>query len=161
LTGLLAKWFILAARLSGFGAEETAMLQFMKEGGLNMVGILLAGIIIGTLGVLDDITISQASVVEELRRANKKLAGKDLFFRAMRVGQDHIASLVNTLVLVYAGSALPLLLLFTFDPSRGFMTVINYEIVAEEVVRMLVGSIGLVMAVPLTSAVAVWWGEKK
>lgn len=160
LTGLLAKFFIQATRLTGFAAEEAAFLQVIKGGELNVQGLLLAGIIIGTLGVLDDITISQASVVQELKKANPKLGPKELFFRAMNVGHDHIASLVNTLVLVYTGSALPLLLLFTIDSSRSIETVLNYEIVAEEVVRTLVGSIGLVAAVPITTFLAAFYGFK-
>ena len=161
LTGVLAMIFIEWSHLSGFGAEEAAFLQVVKDGGLNVKGLLLAGIIIGTLGVLDDITISQASIVKELVSANSKLRGKKLFVKAMNVGKDHIASLVNTLILVYAGSSLPLLLLFTLDESRAVSDVVNYEIVAEEVVRTLVGSIGLVAAVPVTTLLAVYWFGRK
>lgn len=160
VTGVLAKIFTEAARLNGFAAEEVMFLQVIKGGTLNVRGLLLSGIIIGTLGILDDITISQASVVAELKSLNKKILPRELFLRAMNVGQDHIASLVNTLILVYTGGALPLLLLFTLDTSRGFETVINYEIVAEEIVRTLVGSIGLVLAVPITTFLAAFFGFK-
>ena len=118
-----------------------------------MRGLLLAGIIIGALGVLDDITISQSAIVEELKESNEKMSAKELYRRAMSVGKDHIASMVNTLVLVYTGAALPLLLLF-MDSSQSFTTLINYEIVAGEIVQTLVGSIGLVLAVPVTTLVA-------
>ena len=112
--------------------------------------------IIGSLGVLDDITISQASIVEELKSANHRLGMGELFLRAMRIGHDHIASLVNTLVLVYAGSALPLLLLFVVS-QIGYVDLLNYEALAEEIVRTLVASIGLVAAVPLTTLIASYW----
>lgn len=103
---------------------------------------------------MDDITVSQASVVAELRSANPRLSKRELFIRSMRVGKDHIASLVNTLILVYTGASLPLLLLFVNNP-HPFTEIINYEIIAEEIVRTLVGSIGLIVAVPITSYIAV------
>jgi len=152
-TGLLAKYFIDAARLTGFASEEAGFLQVIKPGLINIKGLILAGIIIGVLGVLDDVTIAQAAVVEQLRQSSPLLGSKELFFRAMHVGQDHIASMVNTLVLVYAGASLPLLLLFV-DNSQPFAELINCEMIAEEVIRTLVGSIGLVLAVPLTTFLA-------
>ncbi len=161
VTALIAQVVMNMAQLSGFGSEEAMFLQVVKSGGLNMYGLFLAGVIIGALGVLDDITISQASVVQELKRANPKLPTKKLFTGAMNVGRDHIASLVNTLILVYTGSALPLLLLFMLDSSRNFAVVLNYSMVAEEIVRVLTGSIGIVLAVPLTTFMASKWGFKK
>lgn len=160
VTGILALIFVDQARLTGFGAEEVAFLQMLKSGELNVRGLLLAGILIGALGVLDDVTISQASIVQELKRTNKQLTSNQLFIKAMNIGRDHIASLVNTLILVYTGGALPLLLMFTVDSSRSILDVINYEVVAEEIVTMLVGSIGLVIAVPITTALAAWFGFK-
>jgi uncharacterized membrane protein len=103
--------------------------------------------------VLDDITISQAAIVQQLKKANPKLKWKQLFLRAMDVGQDHIASMINTLVLVYTGAALPLLLLF-IDTPRPFSEIINYQMITEEIVRTLVGSIGLILAVPITTFLA-------
>lgn len=159
ITGLLASMFAGASALSGLGAEETAFLLDRFPIG-NFYNLLLASIIIGSLGVLDDITISQSSIVSELSLANRKLSKYELYVRAMRIGHDHISSLVNTLVLVYAGSALPLLLLFvTSDAST--MQLLNYEAVAEEVVRTLVGSIGLITAVPLTTAIAAFYFGKE
>jgi uncharacterized membrane protein len=105
--------------------------------------------------VLDDITISQASVVQELALSNVKLGPAELFSKAMNVGKDHIGSLVNTLVLVYAGSSLPLLLLF-LDNRYSLWELINFEIVAQEIVITLVASIGLVLAVPITTVLAVY-----
>ena len=154
VAGILAKVFVELTHLTGYASEEAAFLQVMKEETINIRGLLLAGIIIGVLGVLDDITISQAAVVEQLRYANPNLKPGELFKRAMRVGQDHIASMVNTLILVYTGAALPLLLLFVNNP-HPFTEVVNYELIAEEIVRTLVGSIALISAVPITTFLAV------
>lgn len=153
ITGFLAKFFIDLTKLTGYASEEAGFLQVAKQGVINIKGLLLAGVIIGALGVLDDITVSQAAVAEQLRKANPKMKNSEIFFRAMNVGQDHIASMVNTLVLVYTGAALPLLLLFIDNPLP-YSQVINYEIIAEEVVRTLVGSIGLILAVPITTFLA-------
>ena len=160
ITGILANVFVEAARLTGFASEEAAFLQVASQGTVNIKGLLLAGIIIGALGVLDDVTVSQASIVNQLKEANKKMSFKELYGRAMKVGQDHTSSMVNTLVLVYTGAALPLLLLF-IDRPHPFMEVINYEIIADEVVRTLVGSIGLILAVPITTVMACFFFDKK
>lgn len=153
VTGILATLFVEATKLTGFASEEAGFLNVFKEGTINIKGLLLAGIIIGVLGVLDDITISQSAIVQELKLANPELKAKELYSKAMSVGKDHIASMVNTLILVYTGAALPLLLLFVDNP-RPFSELINYEIIADEVVRTLVGSIGLVLAVPITTFIA-------
>lgn len=154
VTGVLANIFVAAGKLSGFVSEESGFLQEAKGDLINIKGLLLAGIIIGVLGILDDVTISQSAVVQQLKQANSKLSPRQLYQRAMAVGRDHIASMVNTLVLVYAGASMPLLLLFINNP-HPFSEVINYEIIADEVIRTLVGSIGLVLAVPLTTLIAV------
>jgi uncharacterized membrane protein len=110
--------------------------------------------IIGALGVLDDLVTTQASAVFELHHANETLGFGGLFQAAMRIGQDHVAATVNTLVLAYAGASLPMLLMFSL--GRGdYGTLVNFEFVAEEIVRTLVGSLGLVTAVPLTTAIAI------
>ncbi|MDD4938409.1 MAG: YibE/F family protein [Candidatus Shapirobacteria bacterium] len=154
ITGVLAIIFVQASKLTGFSSEEAGFLQSIIPGVINIKGLLLAGIIIGALGVLDDITISQSAIVYQLKEANHELKFTDLYKRAMSVGRDHISSMVNTLILVYTGAALPLLLLFINNP-HPFSEVINYEIVAEEIVRTLVGSIGLISAVPITTLIAV------
>ena len=159
LTGILANLFVNLSQLTGFASEEAGFLQAYKPGLINMKGLLLAGIIIGVLGILDDITISQAAIVDQLKKANPKLRLKELYKKAMNVGRDHIASMINTLILVYTGAALPLLLLFINNPSP-FSQVINYEIIADEVVRTLVGSIGLILAVPITTLIAAWAVDK-
>lgn len=155
IIGLLSFIFVNLTKLSGFASEEAGFLQYQLGGIINMKGLLLAGIIISSLGVMDDITISQSSVVEELRKANPKLSKKELFLRSMRVGKDHISSMVNTLILVYAGASLPLMLLFVNNPGHPFSEIVNYEIVADEIVRTMVGSIGLILAVPITTFIAV------
>ncbi|QQS39478.1 YibE/F family protein [Candidatus Woesebacteria bacterium] len=154
-TGILALVAVKITHLSGFGSEEASFVSYQLGDKINMQGLLLAGIIISSLGVLDDITISQASIVAELKSTNKKLKFAELFTRAMNVGRDHIASLVNTLVLVYAGASLPLLILFVNHTST-FSDVINIEMIVEEVVRTLVGSMGLILAVPITTLIAAY-----
>lgn len=158
-TSLLAKYSIDTTNLTGYSSDEASFLQVSKGGSFNISGLLLAGIIIGTLGVLDDITISQAAIVEQLRKANPKMSRSKLFTHAMDVGHDHIASLVNTLILVYTGGALPLLLLF-LDSSKSFGEIINYEPIAEEIISTLVGSVGLILAVPITTFLAVRLSKK-
>jgi uncharacterized membrane protein len=160
LTGILAIMFSSLSKLTGFGNEDVAFL-IGQIPNASLYNLLLAGMIIGSLGVLDDITISQASIVAELSDTDKKLSKWELYKRAMNIGHDHISSLVNTLVLVYAGSALPLLLLFIQSNASPF-ELLNYEAVAEEVVKTLVGSIGLVAAVPFTTLIAAYWyGNKR
>ncbi|QBI19709.1 YibE/F family protein [Egibacter rhizosphaerae] len=152
LTVGLAAGFIEAAQLTGF-TDEDARLANYQVGGLSLQGLLLAGIIIGGLGVLDDVTMSQSATVFALRRADPTLGYGELFRSALAVGRDHVAATVNTLFLAYAGAALPLLILFSTatDPASQVLT---SEIVAVEVVRTLVGSIGLIAAVPFTTALA-------
>lgn len=152
VTAGLAQAFVDLADLTGFTSEEARLAAF-EVGGLSLDGLLLAGIIIGGLGVLDDVTISQSSTVFELRAARHNAHFRAVFAGALNVGRDHIAATINTLFLAYAGAALPLLILFTLsDQSLG--TTITSEIVAVEIVRTLVGSIGLIAAVPLTTALA-------
>lgn len=153
ITSFLAWFFIAQAKLTGFASEEAGFLNVEKQGMINIRNLILAGVIVGSLGILDDVTVSQASVVEQLKHSNPKFGFSELFSRAMKVGQDHISSMVNTLVLVYAGASLPLLLLFINNP-RPISEIMNYEIVAEEIIKTLVGSIGLTFAAPVTTALA-------
>lgn len=153
ITALLALLFVELTKLTGFASEEATFIR-VASATINLQGILLGGIIIGSLGVLDDVTVTQSSAVWELRLANPAMGAAELYRAAIRIGRDHIASTVNTLVLAYAGAALPLLILFTIAESR-LADVLTGELVAEEVVRTLVGSIGLVASVPITTALAV------
>lgn len=152
LTGVLALLFVEISIFTGAGSEEAAFLQISQQQ-VNIEGLLLASIIIGTLGVLDDVTVTQAAVVWELRRANPSYGVADLYRSGIRIGRDHIASTVNTLVLAYAGASLPLLILFAVS-GRELAQILNTELMAEEIVRTLVGSIGLVASVPVTTGLA-------
>ncbi len=160
ITGILASLFVSFTKLTGFGSEEAGFLEIAKQGAINMKGLLLAGIIIGVLGILDDITISQSAIVFQLKEINNKLKFNELYSRAMNIGQDHISSMVNTLILVYTGAALPLLILFLNNP-RPFSEIVNYEMIADEIVRTLVGSIGLILSVPITTYIASIVASKK
>lgn len=153
ITGLLAYFFVNASQLTGYGDENMFLISEFTQNALNVRSLLLAGILIGTLGVLDDLVISQASAVFELYRNNPGQTFRQLYHSAMNIGQDHIAATVNTLVLAYAGAALPMLLLFSFR-NVDFGLAINLEFIAEEVVRTLVGSLGLFAAVPITTSLA-------
>ena len=154
ITGTLAALFVAFTRLTGSGDENALFLLQMLNAQINLRGLLLGGMIIGALGVLDDLVTTQASAVFELHHANESLGFQQLFRAAMRIGQDHVAATVNTLVLAYAGAALPMLLMFSLGRGNyGFL--VNFEFVAEEIVRTLVGSLGLVTAVPLTTAIAI------
>ncbi|MCD9143731.1 YibE/F family protein [Streptomyces albireticuli] len=152
LIGLLGSLFTDWAHLTGDTDDQTGLVHGLYPE-IGIQGLLLAGIIIGSLGVLDDVTVTQTSAVWELKEADPTASWRKLYGAAMRIGRDHIASVVNTLVLAYAGASLPLLLLFSIADS-GIGTVATSEIVAEEIVRTLVGSIGLVASVPVTTALA-------
>jgi len=156
ITCALAYFFTDAMRLSGLSSDEAVFLNFATRGTLDFSGLLLGSIIIGILGILDDVSITQASVVQELKIANASLSMRDLYTRAIRVGRDHVGSLVNTLALAYVGVSLPLILLFTRAESTLSLT-LNQEIVAVEIVRIIVGSIGLILAVPFTTLIASWY----
>lgn len=147
-------FFVWIANLSGLSSEETTLLYFQSGTVLVPTGILLAGIILGAVGVLDDIAITQSETVAELLDANAKLTRKELYMRAMRVGRHHIASTVNTLVLAYAGVALPLFLLFTMIKDISPLRFINEELVAEEIVRTLAGTSALILTVPIATFLA-------
>ncbi|KXK10701.1 MAG: YibE/F-like protein [Microgenomates bacterium OLB23] len=153
ITSLLAFFAIDYAHLTGLSSEDAAFLTVMVEGGLNMKGLLLAGIIVGLLGILDDVTVSQAAIVFKLKENAPHLSFSEIYTQAMDIGKDHIGSVVNTLVLVYAGAALPFLLLFIVNQQTLAMG-INYEVISEEIVRTLVASIGLMLAVPVTTFIA-------
>ncbi|MEU3657304.1 YibE/F family protein [Streptomyces sp. NPDC032161] len=152
LIGLLGSLFIGWASLTGNTDDSTGLIHGLYPR-IDMSGLLLAGVIIGSLGVLDDVTVTQTSAVWELHQANPTMGVRGLYRAGIRIGRDHIASVVNTLVLAYAGAALPLLLLFSIARS-SVGTVANSELVAEEIVRTLVGSIGLVASVPVTTVLA-------
>jgi uncharacterized membrane protein len=152
LTGALTAGFVELAALTGLASEEARNASF-QVGGISLQGLLLAGIILGGLGVLDDVTVSQASLVFELRRADPAATLAELVRGGLAVGRDHVAASVNTLFLAYAGASLPLLVLFV-SGGDALGTVATSEAVAVEVVRTLCGSVGLIAAVPLTTVLA-------
>ena len=152
LTIALAVLFVDLTHLTGLSSEESLFLQ-TSETGLSLDGLLLAGMVVAALGVLDDVTISQSSTVLALRGANPRQGFRELFGRAMSVGRDHVSATVNTLVLAYVGASLPLLLIFS-SSTLSFSDAVNLELIAKEVVATLVGSIGLITAVPITTALA-------
>jgi uncharacterized membrane protein len=149
---LLGWIFVLATNLTGF-ADDSSLLLVGLGAGLDARGIVLAGLVIGSLGVLDDVTVTQVSAVWELKRARPDLSTAELYRPVVRIGRDHISSTVNTLFLAYAGAALPLLLLFT-EAAQSVTGVLTREVIAVEIVRALVGSIGLVASVPISTYMA-------
>jgi len=153
ITGVLALVFVNNTRLTGYGDENMFYISQLTQNTMNVRSLLLAGILIGTLGVLDDLVISQASAVFELYKNQPDQTYKKLYKSAMNIGQDHIAATVNTLVLAYAGASLPMLLLFSFG-NVNYGLAVNLEYIAEEIVRTIVGSLGLFAAVPITTALA-------
>jgi uncharacterized membrane protein len=152
LTALLALIFTKATHLTGFSSEEATFLD-IAGANVSLQGLLLAAMVVGALGVLDDVTVSQASTVLALRSANPTLRFRQLFSVAQRVGRDHVSATVNTLVLAYVGASLPILLIFS-SSDLGLGEALSTEVVATQVVATLVGSIGLIAAVPLTTALA-------
>ncbi|WP_431944719.1 YibE/F family protein [Micromonospora marina] len=152
VTGVLGLLATSATHLTGFGSEDATTLS-MFQADVDLHGLLLAGIIIGSLGVLDDVTVTQAATVTELAHANPGLSRRQLYRAATRVGRAHIASTVNTIVLAYAGASLPLLLLLVAD-SRPVSQILTSEFLAQEIVRSAVATLGLIAAVPLTTGLA-------
>jgi len=153
LVAALSYVFSYFGNLTGYANEEAVFLQNMFGSTINVFSLLLAGIIIGGVAVLNDITISQASIVNSLKKSNRNLPFRQLYSHAMDVGRDHVASLVNTLVLVYVGAAFPLVLLF-YKTHTDLSLILNQEIIATEIIRTLVTSIGIVAAVPITTYIA-------
>jgi uncharacterized membrane protein len=159
LTGALSALFVVFTKLNGTGDENVMFLMQLMETPINLRGLLLGGMIIGALGVLDDLVTTQAAAVFELHHANPNFRFRDLYNSAMRIGQDHVAATVNTLVLAYAGASLPMLLMFSL--AKGdYAYLVNFSFIAEEIVRTLVGSLGLIAAVPLTTAIAIFFATR-
>lgn len=152
LTVGLAVVFTDAAHITGLASEEATFLQ-LGGTSVSLQGLVLAGIVIGALGVLDDVTVSQASAVMALRRADPAMNVRRLYRESLTVGRDHVSATVNTLVLAYVGASLPIVLIFS-QGDTPFSQAVNLEAVATEIVAILVGSIGLIAAVPITTALA-------
>lgn len=155
ITGILAYVAVHYSRLTGFSSEESTYLNFNTRGSIDFVGLLLGGMLIGVLGVLYDAAIAQAIAVEELHRAGPHLSRQFIFTRAIRMGREHIGALVNTLAIAYVGVSLPLLLLF-YTTTSNLLVTVNRELFATEIIRTMIGSIGLILAVPITTLVTVF-----
>lgn len=156
-TAILSILFVKVAHLTGLGSEAAYGLTLNADININLKGLLLGGMILGTLGVLDDITTAQAATVFELKKANSSLKFADLIKRGLNVGKEHISSLVNTLMLAYAGVALPFFIILALNPTdKPWWFMLNMEAVSEEIIRTLAGSMGLILAVPITTILAAW-----
>ncbi len=162
ITGALAYAAIHMAHLTGFTNEEAVYLNFDTRGAIDLVGLLLGSILIGVLGVLYDAAIGQSIAVEELISAGGHLSAREIYRRALRIGREHIGALVNMLAIAYVGAALPLLLLFQASYTQSLEVTLNQELFATEILRTMLGSIGIILTVPITTAVAVWmlYGRK-
>lgn len=156
ITCVISYICVKGMRLTGFSDDASVYLNFATNGSLDLAGLLLGGIIIGILGVLDDVAVTQASVVMQLKSANPLFGFRELYNRAICVGRDHIGSIVNTLALAYVGVSLPLILLYA-KAGSDLVAILNQEVVAAELTRIMVGSIGLILAVPATTAAAAWY----
>ncbi len=155
ITIIISYLTIINANITGFVDETSSYLYFNTEGIINFPLLVIASIIIGVIGVVDDGAITQAGIVAELKHANKNLSNAEYYKRAMRVGSDHAGAMINTLVLAYVGSALPLLLLM-YTSKLDPVFLLNKEIIATEIFRSLIGSVGLLLAIPLTTVIAVY-----
>lgn len=153
-TLLFAAWSVSFAALSGFSADESVYLNFNTRGALDLVALLVGGIVIGAIGVLDDVAITQVSVVRELLASAGHEGRAHVFVRALRVGREHVGAVVNTLALAYVGTSLPLVLLMHLYPATD-SALFNMEVFAVEIVRTIAGSFGIVLAVPLVTLLAV------
>lgn len=155
ITGIFAYFAVHFTSLSGYESEEAVYLTLNSRGGIDILGLLFGGIMIGLLGVLYDAAISQAIVVEELWRIAPHVPARKIYNRAIRIGREHIGALVDTLAIAYVGASLPLLLLFFQTSAESPLITLNREIFSTEIVRILIGSIGLILTVPITTFVAV------
>ncbi len=156
-------WLLIhLASLTGLSNEEAGFIVSLGAKTLNLEGILLAGIIIGTLGALDDVIIAQVATVEELNLANPRQSSLEILRKGLNVGVSHISAMANTLFLAYAGASLPLLILFVSGQSSfaSWDIALNNEMLATEIIRTLAGTIGIVLAVPLATVIAVWWFKR-
>lgn len=164
VTFILSLIFTHLTRLTGLAQEEATFLLGTNNGGIDFRGLLLTGILIGTVGVLDDVIVGQVESVKQIRKANPDLTDIQVYKSAYEVGNTHLGAIVNTLFLTYAGASLPLLLLFYLNPTGivSFTQVVNNEMIATEIVRTLVGSIGVALSMPISTLLAtIWLKDKK
>ena len=155
ITGIMAYFAVHLSQLTGVSGDESIYLNFNTKGGVDLVGLLMGGIMIGLLGILYDVSIGQSVAVDELHKIASHIGRWEIYKRAIRIGREHIGALVNTLAIAYVGASLPLLLLFYSGADASFTVIINREVFATEIIRILIGSIGLVLAVPITTLLSV------
>lgn len=162
VTAVLAIAAVHLTGLAGLGSEDAAMLQIGPTAVINLRGLLLGGILIGTLGALNDVTTTQSATLFALAQAKPRASLAELVREGFLVGREHIVSLVNTLVLAYSGTALGVVIFFVLNPSHlPYWVLFNSELVGDEVVRTVAGSIGVILAVPLTTVLAAWVGRRE
>ncbi|WP_035571582.1 YibE/F family protein [Halonatronum saccharophilum] len=160
VAGMLALWVGNISHLTGFSSEEAQMLSFMDQT-IDVRGLLFAGIIIGSLGAVTDVAMSIASAISEVKNSSPYTKSKDLIICGMNVGRDIMGTMANTLLLAYVGSAIPLMLLLIGNQA-DFIRIINLDLIVTEFVRGVTGSIGLIIAIPITAIVAgVLIGQKE
>lgn len=160
-TIIMAKLAVLLAHLFGLGSEESIFLQLDPATKIDPKGLLLAGIVIGALGVLDDITTAQVAAIDEVNKANPAYGFKKLYQAGLSVGHEHVASMINTLVLAYAGASLPLLMMFYVSEGEPVWVLLNSAFLAEEIVRTLVGSAALLLAIPVSTWLGAFFFSEK
>lgn len=154
VAAVVAHLAVLSASLTGFVSDEAVFLNFATDGTLNLPGLLLGGVLVGIIGVLNDVSVSQVHTVLALQEANPRMSKMHLWKKAMKVGQEHLGAVINTLPLAYAGASLPLLLLFSASPAP-FSFIVNREIFTAEIIRALAGSIGLMLSGVIATFIAV------
>lgn len=162
LTAAFAIFFVSLTKLSGLGSEDSYTLLQGFGSLINFRGLLLGGIIIGTLGVLDDVTTTQAATIHELSESNHKLTFEQLIFKGMKIGREHIASVINTLVLAYAGASIGVFIFLHLgiqQQTQPLWVILNSEVIVEEIIRTLAGSLGLILAVPITTLLAAFFAK--
>ncbi|MBU0722357.1 YibE/F family protein [Patescibacteria group bacterium] len=159
ITLIFSVLFTKLTRLSGMSQDETVYLIGLSKTAINFQGLLLAGMLIGAIGVLDDVIVSQIEVVKQIKEINPYMDNNKVFKAAFKIGNTHLGTMVNTLFLTYAGASLPLLLLFIIhqEPFLSYSQVINNEIIATEIVRTLVGSIGVALSMPIATLLGAYW----
>lgn len=158
ITIILTLIFSPLLKMTGFASEEASFLSEIVSN-VKMTDVLFVGICVGILGILDDVTVNQSSLTFQLVSANPKLSKRQLFSKSLAVGKDHLSSMVNTLIIAYAGASFPLFLLLIRDTGASFSSIINMEIISEEILRMLVGSIGLILTIPISTYIAVLFAK--
>lgn len=160
LSIFISYFFVEITNIFGGGSDSALAFQLGEYSYISLKGLLLAGMVVGVLGILSDVTSTQTAVIWELKKTDPSLGFKDLYKKSLNVGKEHIASLINTLVLVYAGASLPLFIVFQITKNAKLWAIMTSEPIAEEIVRTLVGTTSLVLAVPISSLLAAYFIDK-